>query len=297
MKKFCLVSALIILLAAAPLTAFGVDTVVYSMGDINGDGKINALDASVILQHDAKLITLFDEQLNYADVDGDGKVNALDASVILQYDARLIDRFPADPPSDSESTLTADSSSTSNETSLMDNPQKLVTPDDAEWISNRIIQLLNAERAAIGAGPLSTAPKAHVMAMVRAQQLTVYWGHKLPDGRDSCFIYTDYKYNPDSNEFLDVEMTQCAYIPFASSENIAQTVAWKEDTREAIANKIVQQFKGSPGHWNDLMNTRYSGVGVGLFFVDDAPDPNDPEAYLWPYGLYTAIMTMDKTYG
>ena len=184
MKRLCLVSALIILLAAAPLTVFGLDTVVFSLGDINGDGKINALDASVILQHDAKLITLSDEQLAFADLNNDGKVNALDASVILQYDARLIDRFPVDPPSETENTSTADDSSTSNNTSPMDNPQKLVTPEDAEWISNHIIQLLNVERAAIGTDPLSTAPIAHEMAMVRAQQLTVYWGHKLPDGRD-----------------------------------------------------------------------------------------------------------------
>ena len=119
-----------------------------------------------------------------------------------------------------------------------------------------------------------------------------------PDGvRDSTTIYTEYMYNPDSTEFLDIEMTQCAYIPLACGENTACTVAWKEDSREDIANKIMKQFKGSPGHWADITNARYSGVGVGLFFVDDAPDSNARDAYLWPYGVYTVIMTMDKTYG
>lgn len=60
-------------------------------GDANGDGKVNSMDASLILQHDANLITLEGENLKNADYNGDGKVTSLDASLVLRKDAGLID--------------------------------------------------------------------------------------------------------------------------------------------------------------------------------------------------------------
>ncbi len=58
-------------------------------GDVNGDGKVNSLDAAQILKHDAGIINLTDEQLAAGDVNGDGKVNSLDAAQILKHDAGL----------------------------------------------------------------------------------------------------------------------------------------------------------------------------------------------------------------
>ena len=70
----------------------------YSTGDVNGDGKVDALDASLVLQYDAGLITFTEEQIIRADVNDDGKADALDASLILQYDAGLIIYFPVEIP-------------------------------------------------------------------------------------------------------------------------------------------------------------------------------------------------------
>lgn len=56
-------------------------------GDVNGDGKVNSLDASAILRYSAGLKTLTEQQKTAADVNGDGKVNALDAAKILKYDS------------------------------------------------------------------------------------------------------------------------------------------------------------------------------------------------------------------
>ncbi|MBE6678182.1 MAG: hypothetical protein E7597_05250 [Ruminococcaceae bacterium] len=63
------------------------------IGDVNGDGAINSLDAAQTLKHDAKLITLEGDALVAADVNGDGVVNSLDAAQILKYDAKLITEF------------------------------------------------------------------------------------------------------------------------------------------------------------------------------------------------------------
>jgi len=65
------------------------------MGDVNLDGKVNAIDASLVLQHDAKLITLTGDEFESGDLFKDGKLNAITASLILQLDARLIDKLPS----------------------------------------------------------------------------------------------------------------------------------------------------------------------------------------------------------
>jgi len=62
----------------------------YALGDVNMDGKINAVDAIRILRYDAGLETLTDAQLVLANVAGfNNTVNAADAIKILRYDAGL----------------------------------------------------------------------------------------------------------------------------------------------------------------------------------------------------------------
>jgi len=63
-------------------------------GDANGDGRIDAVDASVILAHYARISTgnralLSREQQFAADVNHDGIIDAVDASCILSYYAYL----------------------------------------------------------------------------------------------------------------------------------------------------------------------------------------------------------------
>lgn len=57
---------------------------VSSSGDVNNDGKVNAVDARWILQTASGERTLPEEQKAAADVNGDGKINAVDARWILQ---------------------------------------------------------------------------------------------------------------------------------------------------------------------------------------------------------------------
>jgi alpha-tubulin suppressor-like RCC1 family protein len=63
------------------------------IGDANGDGNVNAVDATLILQHAAGLVGTLRCQAQ-ADVNGDGNVNAIDATLVLQYVAGFIDTLP-----------------------------------------------------------------------------------------------------------------------------------------------------------------------------------------------------------
>ena len=66
------------------------------MGDVNGDGEVQAFDAALALQYSAELIEFEEWQILAGDVDGNGIVQAFDAALILQYSAGLIDEFPVE---------------------------------------------------------------------------------------------------------------------------------------------------------------------------------------------------------
>ncbi len=59
------------------------------LGDVNGDGKVNAIDARIVLRTGAQLQTLEGDAAIAADVDKNGKINALDARKILRVAAQL----------------------------------------------------------------------------------------------------------------------------------------------------------------------------------------------------------------
>jgi len=66
------------------------------IGDVNGDGKIAAYDASLVLRYIVGLIELSPDQQGAADVTGDGTVSSLDAALILRHTVGLIHSFPVE---------------------------------------------------------------------------------------------------------------------------------------------------------------------------------------------------------
>jgi hypothetical protein len=57
-------------------------------GDVNDDGRVNSVDAALILQLEARLITSVANRPS-ADVNNNGVVNSVDAALILQFEAGL----------------------------------------------------------------------------------------------------------------------------------------------------------------------------------------------------------------
>ena len=61
-------------------------------GDVNCSGTLTVVDAALILQYDAGIISSLPCPEN-ADVNHDGHINPVDAALILQFDAGLIDHL------------------------------------------------------------------------------------------------------------------------------------------------------------------------------------------------------------
>ena len=59
------------------------------LGDVNGDGRVNARDARLLLRYAAGLADENEIVLDAADYNGDGRVNARDARALLRYAAGL----------------------------------------------------------------------------------------------------------------------------------------------------------------------------------------------------------------
>ena len=66
-----------------------------SLGDVNGDNKITAADARVILRTAAKIDTAAESAIAYFDINGDNKITAADARIVLRIAAKLesIDKY------------------------------------------------------------------------------------------------------------------------------------------------------------------------------------------------------------
>ena len=84
--------------ATLTLTIIGdAPTVLY--GDVNGDGKIDVTDVTMLQRRIAQLLTAEEQakfQTQNADVSGDGKIDVTDVTLLQQRIAQLISRFPAE---------------------------------------------------------------------------------------------------------------------------------------------------------------------------------------------------------
>ena len=76
------------------ITIPAVEEPEYTLGDVNGDNRVNAKDATAILQYVAKMRGESEIVLKAADANADGRVNAKDATTILQYVAKKIPTLP-----------------------------------------------------------------------------------------------------------------------------------------------------------------------------------------------------------
>ncbi len=65
------------------------------LGDANGDGEVDSVDATIVQRAATKIqVPYSEEQLMCADIDGDGSLTIVDATFIQRYDSRIAVPYP-----------------------------------------------------------------------------------------------------------------------------------------------------------------------------------------------------------
>ena len=109
----------------------------------------------------------------------------------------------------------------------------------------RIVELVNEERAKDGVAPVTLNETLTDAAMLRAEEITEQFSHTRPDNT-SCFtVLKDYN---------------IGY--YACAENIA--------AGNSTADATMNQWVNSSGHYNNLMNATYTEIGVGVVYAPDS---------------------------
>src|SRR3989344_4043411 len=72
--------------AAEDFVSANSDDLFSDVGDVNCDGRVNVIDAQLVLQKDARLVNRLPCE-EAGDVNDDNLLNAIDAALILQKDA------------------------------------------------------------------------------------------------------------------------------------------------------------------------------------------------------------------
>lgn len=180
-------------------------------GDTNMNGTLDVGDAATI----AKKIAEGSEyslpfNLFLADFNHDGKVLAGDAALIAKHIA--------------------------NESIKTSTLKQQAKTERAE----RILELVNEERAKAGLNALTLNTDLSKMSEARAREIAVLFSHDRPDGSSWSTALSEYN---------------ISYI--AAAENIAAGYA----TPEAV----VQGWMNSAGHRANILNPEYTEMGLGYY--------------------------------
>ena len=136
------------------------------------------------------------------------------------------------------------------------------TPANGTRAHAAILCLINAERARHGAPPLTENAQLQVAAENQSLDMATrkFFEHRNPDGVEPA-----------------ARIVHAGYPPILIGENLAWGEHWRSTPTE-----IMKGWMGSPGHRDNMLESRYREIGIGLAYA--APQPQDTPL---PAAIYT----------
>ncbi len=125
------------------------------------------------------------------------------------------------------------------------------TADDYNKKIQQMLSLVNVQREAAGAEPLTLNNRLCEAAMLRAEESAELFEHTRPDG-NSCFTVLD--------DF------------FIGCSDAAENIAAGSSDAEVIMNDWIN----SPGHYSNMISEDYSEIGIGVVYI-----PNSEYGWYW----------------
>ena len=175
--------------------------------------------------------------------------------------ARLCERFRICVCGRTDTNLPTVTPDTNRPTTKPETDQPVVTPDTdrptvtpetpesttpQSGTAAQVLSLVNAERTKAGLKPLTASPTAQKAAQVRAGEIVRSFAHTRPNGSS-----------------FSSALTEAGVSYRGAGENIAYG--------QPTAQAVMQAWMNSPGHRANILNAKYTHLGVGYTVVNGTP--------------------------
>lgn len=174
--------------------------------------------------------------------DGTATMNRAEAATVLcrMDDAISGAQTPDTQTPDTQKPETQKPDTQKPETQKPDTQPPAQDASTPEELAAEVVRLVNVERAKEGLAPLGTYDSLTRAAQIRAPEIVTLFSHDRPDGT-SCFTAMD--------------QTGAKKGAYTWGENIA--------AGNATAAATVEQWMNSPGHRANILNAKFTHIGVG----------------------------------
>lgn len=169
--------------------------------------------------------------------DGTATMNRAEAATVL---CRMDDAISGAQTPDTQTPDTQKPETQKHDTQKPETQPPAQDASTPEELAAEVVRLVNVERAKEGLAPLGTYDSLTKAAQIRAPEIVTLFSHDRPDGT-SCFTAMD-----------QTGATKGAYT---WGENIA--------AGNATAAATVEQWMNSPGHRANILNAKFTHIGVG----------------------------------
>lgn len=123
------------------------------------------------------------------------------------------------------------------------NPGTTVDWGDYAEMKQQIVSLINKERARVGLNELEVTPKVMQAAQIRADECTIQFDHTRPNGKSFNTVFKDVNLASSGGEIIGKGFS--------------------------TAQSVVDAWIASPGHYKDMVDSRYNCIGVGISVGED----------------------------
>ncbi len=210
--------------------------------DINLDGKFDVQDVTYLQLGISGKDQFTDTQKEIADYNNDGKIDVQDVTkaqmIISEVTVPVKPNPTPDPDPDPEPDPEPE-------------PEPEPTTSYNREFADRVIELVNIERAKEGLKPLKKDDTLNGLSDIRAKETVTLFDHKRPNGTKWSTILKE----------NNVSYTNAA-------ENIASGYSTPED--------VVNAWMNSEGHRASIMSKTYEKIGVSCYI-----DNNSKYKYYW----------------
>lgn len=202
--------------------------------DINLDGKFDVQDVTYLQLGISGKNQFNDTQKEIADYNNDGKIDVQDVTKAQMIISEVTVPVKPNPTPDPEP-----------------DPEPEPTTSYNREFADRVIELVNIERAKEGLKPLKKDDTLNGLSDIRAKETVTLFDHKRPNGTKWSTILKE----------NNVSYTNAA-------ENIASGYSTPED--------VVNAWMNSEGHRASIMSKTYEKIGVSCYI-----DNNSKYKYYW----------------